>query len=83
MHRYPSISERFLHSPPRAAILAIALACLAIAAPGCARKRYVTVREEPRNVLAGPLGLIGKGGPLVRIATQTDVWNAPRVQHVT
>src|SRR4030095_12437852 len=27
--------------------------------------------------------VIGRGWPLVRIATQTDVWNATRVQHVT
>ena len=27
--------------------------------------------------------MIGKGWPRIRIATQTDVWNATRIQHVT
>lgn len=50
--------------PPRAAISILLLApLLATCAGGCAGTRYVKEREQPHNVLAGPLGLIGKGGP--------------------
>jgi hypothetical protein len=51
--------------PPRALHSASLLAplLLAVVVSGCAGNRYVTVREQPRNVLAGPLGLLGKGGP--------------------
>lgn len=40
--------------------------CLGLACAlntGCARQRYVTVREAPRNPLAGPLQLLARSGP--------------------
>jgi pimeloyl-ACP methyl ester carboxylesterase len=44
-------------------LLLLALLVLAAAASGCAGTRYVKEREQPLNVLAGPLGLLGRGGP--------------------
>jgi pimeloyl-ACP methyl ester carboxylesterase len=43
--------------------LVLGASLLLVAAGGCAGQRYVTLREQPQNVLAGPLGLLGKGGP--------------------
>ena len=51
--------------PSRASTLSLllTLATFAVLGGGCAGTRYVKEREQPRNVLAGPLGLLGKGGP--------------------
>jgi hypothetical protein len=45
-------------------LLAVTLvASCALTSPGCARQRYISVREQPRNPLAGPLRLLARSGP--------------------
>ncbi|QDU25990.1 Alpha/beta hydrolase family protein [Anatilimnocola aggregata] len=44
------------------AITVMAALC-ALGNSGCARQRYVTVREAPRNPLAAPLKLLARSGP--------------------
>ncbi|WP_425616797.1 esterase/lipase family protein [Anatilimnocola sp. NA78] len=41
----------------------VAVGICALASTGCARQRYVTVREAPNNPLATPLRLLARGGP--------------------
>jgi hypothetical protein len=56
-HRYAPLAHW-----PHATWAALVLAC-ALLAPGCARQRYVTVREAPRNPLTAPLSLVARSGP--------------------
>ena len=44
-------------------LLATLAAACAVSGPGCARQRYVSIREQPRNPLAGPLHLLARSGP--------------------
>lgn len=44
-------------------LLATLAAACALGSPGCARQRYVSIREQPRNPLAGPLHLLARSGP--------------------
>ena len=43
--------------------LVVMLAMVAVADAGCARQRYISVRQVPRNPLEGPLNLVSRRGP--------------------
>ncbi len=51
------------HRPIPPAWLLLAIMAAALSCAGCARQRYVTIREEPSNPLAGPLQLLARTGP--------------------
>jgi len=53
---------------PKASSQAVLLA--AALAAGCAQQRYVTVHDQPRNVLASPLKLLARSGPKPTERTQ-------------
>src|SRR5262245_3610031 len=49
-----------LRLPHAATIAALVVAALSA---GCAQQKYVTVHDQPRNVLASPLKLLARSGP--------------------
>ena len=69
--------------PPSGLLLAICLvATCALSTGGCARQRYVTVREQPHNPLAGPLQLLARSGPKPTGRTELLLRRYNLVEHV-
>lgn len=52
-----------LRTTPRWLLFATIVVATCALPSGCARQRYVTIREQPRNPLAGPLQLLSRSGP--------------------